>query len=802
EDYLYTLFVPDRAHAALPLFDQPDLKARFRLELEVPDGWRAISNGPVVGVETAEGGGSRNPADPRTLADPGTSDDARDPGARGAGDATLPGDEGTGGRRTYRFGETEPIPTYLFAFAAGRFEREDARRDGRSMVFHHRETDSVRIRRNRDDLFDLHATALEWLEEYTGIPEPFGHFGFVAVPGFQYNGMEHPGALYYRASSLFLDESTTQAELLGRASVIAHETAHLWFGDLVTMEWFDDVWMKEVFANFMAARIVHPSFPELNHDLRFFLSHHPAAYSVDRTAGAHPIRQELENLNEAGSLYGPVIYQKAPIVMRQLELLLGEEALRDGLREYLDRHRFGNASWPDLVDILDPRTPVDLTAWSRIWMEEAGRPVVRTTLALRDGDVESPADGRTVGAPGSTPLRPVIERLTVVQEDPAGRGRTWPQTLHVVLGYGNDSTVALPVQLLEEEADVDGARGLPRPDWVLPGGRGLGYGRFALDPASRARLLETLPRNADPLVRGVGWVALWEELLDGTVGPEPFMDAVLEALRREEVELNLQRILGYVGAVWWRVFDDIQRERWAARVEEVLWSGVQGEDPRTHRAAFFRTYRSVAVTPEGVDRLRDLWRGETEIADLALSVEDRTQLASELALRGVGVTPSGMASDSAASGAGERAAVEELLDRQLESIENPDRRERFQFIRPSLSADPSVREAFFESLRNEEGRRREPWVATAVSNLHHPLRARHGRRFILPSLELLEEIRRTGDIFFVTAWLDATLWGHGSPEAASTVREFLAERSEYPERIRQKVLQSADLLFRVAGGRE
>ena len=147
--------------------------------------------------------------------------------------------------------------------------------------------------------------------------------------------MEHAGKILYNASGLLLDESATQNQLLGRASVIAHETAHMWFGDLVTMRWFNDVWMKEVFANFMAAKIVNPSFPTVNHELRFLLSNYPAAYEVDRTAGANPIRQPLDNLHEAGSLYGAIIYQKAPVVMRHLEALLGDETFRDGLREYL-----------------------------------------------------------------------------------------------------------------------------------------------------------------------------------------------------------------------------------------------------------------------------------------------------------------------------------------------------------------------------------------------------------------------------------------------------------------------------------
>ena len=282
EEFLYTLFVPARAHLAFPCFDQPDLKARYALSLEVPQGWEAVANGARI--------------------------------------------ESNGG--PLRFAETKPLPTYLFAFAAGKFRVETAERNGRTMRMFHRETDAAKVARNRDAVFDLHARALSWLEEYTGIPYPWGKFDFVLIPSFQFGGMEHAGAILYNASSLMLDPSATQNQMLGRASVIAHETAHMWFGDLVTMRWFNDVWMKEVMANFMAAKIVNPSFPDINHDLRFLLSHHPAAYSVDRTPGANPIRQNLGNLNEAGSLYGAIIYDKAPIVMRQLEMFAGEDGFR------------------------------------------------------------------------------------------------------------------------------------------------------------------------------------------------------------------------------------------------------------------------------------------------------------------------------------------------------------------------------------------------------------------------------------------------------------------------------------------
>ena len=228
---------------------------------------------------------------------------------------------------TTRFAETEPLSTYLFSFVVGDFKVETAERNGRTFRMFHRETDAAKVARNKDAIFDLHARAIAFMEEYTGIPYAFGKFDFVVIPAFQFGGMEHAGKILYNASSLLLDESATQNQFLGRASVISHETAHMWFGDLVTMRWFNDVWMKEVFANFMAAKIVNPSFPEVNHDLRFLYAHYPAAYEVDRTAGTNAIRQPLDNLNEAGSLYGAIIYQKAPVIMRHLEALLGADVV-------------------------------------------------------------------------------------------------------------------------------------------------------------------------------------------------------------------------------------------------------------------------------------------------------------------------------------------------------------------------------------------------------------------------------------------------------------------------------------------
>jgi aminopeptidase N len=712
DDFLYTLFVPARAHEAFPAFDQPDIRARFRLTLTVPDDWAAVANGEAIG--------SRRWRDEVEV----------------------------------RFAETEPIPTYLFSFAAGRFQVAEAERSGRRIRIFHRETDPENVARNLPTIFDLHETSLEWLEEYTGIPYPFGKFDLVAIPAFQYNGMEHPGAILYRASSLFLDESATRAEELGRASLIAHETAHMWFGNLVTMPWFDDVWMKEVFANFMAARIVHPSFPEIDHQLRFLLAHYPAAYGVDRTPGANAIRQQLENLDDAASLYGAIIYQKAPIVMRQLELLMGEESLRAAVRRYLREHAFGNAGWPDLVAILDDLTPLDVRAWSRVWVEEPGRP---TIVAERGPD-----------------------HLTLRQRDDRGRGLVWEQRSVVRQFHGPDSSEHI-VSLGPDPVRVDLlARGDATNTAVLPNAAGIGYGLFILDPITLPILLTSLHTLPDPVARAAGWITLLELMFERAVQPADLMGLATRFIGEEEDELVLQAVLGALPELVWRWTDPAARERDVPGLERLLWERMGGAHEARTKAALFNAWRDVAYTPQAIQTMERIWTGKVVVPGLQLAERDLTTLALHLAVR-------------------DAPAADSILDAQAARIDNPDRRARFDFVRAAADPDPAVRDAFFARLARPEARAREEWVVAALQYLHHPLRAHRSLPYLRPALDLLREVRDTGDIFFPKRWLDATLGGHASADAAAIIRSFLEEvPGDYPPRLLGKLLQSADPVLRSA----
>jgi aminopeptidase N len=648
-EFLYTLFVPDRARTAFPLFDQPDLKASYELTLIIPNGWTAMSNAPISDI------------------------------------ADVP----SGVR--YRFLKSDRISSYLFSFVAGKFETVAREIDGRTITMLHRETDAEKVARNIDDIFALHAASIDWLEEYSGIDYPYQQFGFALIPAFQYGGMEHVGAIQYSASSLFLDEAPSETRLLGRAGLIAHETAHMWFGNLVTMEWFNDVWTKEVFANFMAAKIVNPSFPDVNHDLNFLVRHYPSAYSVDRTSGANAIRQFLPNLNEAGQMYGAIIYNKAPIMMRHLEEMMGEELFREGMQEYLETFAFGNATWPALVEILDRKSDEDLQAWSQIWVETAGRSGI-------EAQWKTGVDGE------SDPFR-----------------------------YG-----LVPADISSLEA------------WEAQG----------------------------EVARAAELINLYEQLLGGE-GPRPeqHVELLTGIVEVEENQLILNLALGQLKRVFWSLLSEAARSDHAPVVERVLWDAMLAQTEASKRKVYFEAFVDVALTPDEIRRARDVWSGELRIDNLPLAENDLISIAQILAIK----LPE---------------EAETIVATQIGNTENPDNVRKLEFIAPSLSADPEIRNRFFASLADEKNRQTESWVLDALANLHHPLRIDQSEQYIRPSLELLQEIQVTGDIFFPKRWLDETLGNQRSGAAVLTVRTFLDERPDYNEQLRMKILQSADMMFR------
>lgn len=715
-EFLYTLLVPDRARTLFPCFDEPDLKAVYSLTLTAPTGWKAMSNAPLL-------------------------------------DSTSMGDS-----CRFRFGPSDRLSTYLFSFVAGRFSDITRVVDGRPMRFLYRETDSSKLRLSLDSIFRIEGQALRFLQQYTGIGYPFQKFDFAAIPDFQFGGMEHAGAIQYKASSLFLDSGATREQLIGRSNLLSHETAHMWFGDLVTMAWFNDVWMKEVFANFMADKVSSITLPDGNYDLKFLTDHYPAAYSVDRTAGTHPIRQQLDNLQEAGSLYGNIIYHKAPIVMRQLERAMGPDAFRDGLRDYLRSYAGGNAGWPDLIGMLQKHTSVDLVAWNSVWVNGAGRPKFNYRLQT--------AGGR-------------IKDLVISQAGEDGTARVWPQIFAIALVY-KDTIELLTVNSNSREAHVAAAVGKGEPECLLINADGLGYGLFPIDKRSLAWLSGGAGGPAAPtaLMRAGAYINLYENMLAGRgLTPRQLLSYYRRMLAREPEELNLNILLDQVNSIFWRFLSPATRDSLAADLEKDSWQALLSVATDNEKKLLFRAYSNIVLSREGQDRLFAIWRNRQPPAGVKLSEDDYTGLAAALAIRAY-------------------PDYRSILQEQLNRIQNKDRKERWLFLQPSLSDDAGERDRFFATLRDAQARRKEAWVLTALAYLHHPLHAAASEKYLPATLDWLEDIQRTGDVFFPQGWLQASFSYYQTPAAATVVRRFLRLHPEYNSKLKAKILQATDNLFR------
>jgi aminopeptidase N len=702
--------VPDRARTLFPVFDQPDLKAIFTLSLTLPRNWQALANGPVQ-------------------------------------DSVFRADS-----KTYHFAASDTIPTYLFSFVAGRFQHVRRELPGRAMHLLHRETDPKKLQLSLEPLFSLHAGALAFMEDYTGIPYPFRKFDFVALPDFQYGGMEHVGAIDYKAATLFLDEGATLDQQIARSNLVAHETAHMWFGDLVTMDWFNDVWMKEVFANFMADKITQVALTHTDFDLKFLVDHFPAAYGVDRTTGANPIRQPLANLQDAGSLYGNIIYHKAPIMMRQLERLMGAVPFQQGLQEYLRHHAYGNASWPDLIRLLDARSPADLQVWNQVWVNEPGRPVFDFKLETQAGR---------------------ISRLVLTQQAEDGSDRLWPQFFDITLVYPH-SHKTLPVEMNQRQVTVSGAAGELAPVYIVFNSGGQGYGVFPVGK-TLADKVYALPL---PVARASAYISLYENMLNGRgITPRALLDTYRRGLSRETEELNLKLLTGQLSDIYWKFLPPAMRTALAPSLEKELWEALRHQPAPNVKKLLLKAYQNMALTKEAQYTLYRIWATQQAPAGVKLSEDDYTDLALALAVR-------------------DYAPENDLLQQQLTRIQNADRRQRLAFLMPALSPDQQRRDAFFASLKESQNREKEAWVVTALSYLHHPLRTPASEKYLPASLALLAEIQLTGDIFFPSNWLQSTLRAYQTPTAATTVRSFLQAHPDDNPQLQAKIRQAADDLFR------
>jgi aminopeptidase N len=765
-DYLYTLLVPADANQLFPCFDQPDLKARVTLTLTTPGGWTALANGAVASAETT----SVTTGDETNLSAPAAA---------------------AGSRITWRFAESQPISTYLIAFAAGPWHRAGGTvdaldPDGRTV----RRTVYGYVRRSRageadlDTLVAQNARALAWMEHYFGHPYGFGKFEFLLAPAFPFGGMEHPGAIFYNEDRFIFRERPTLPRRLGRFNTVLHEVAHQWFGDLVTMRWFDDLWLKEGFATYIAAKALDDLDSTSGAWKTFFLGNKPAAYGVDQTAGTTPLWQELANLDQAKSNYGAIVYNKAPSVLKQLNYLVGDSLFRAGVQALLQGHAYANFTWRDLLASVGRAAHRDLGDFGRQFILRPGMPEVEQQLTVQGGR---------------------IARLALVQRPAqalSGPG-AWPMRTQVLLWYPDRAAAVIPVGLGAPLTAVPGgsgpgaarpgaagggsgmtteiaaARGRPAPAFVFANAGDYGYFLTLLDGRSVAALEGgALGRVDDPLLRAMLWGALWDQVRAARMAPARYARLVLRELPQERDEQILPGLLGRMSRAVVAYASSAVRDSLRPEAERVLWAGAQDtSQPYGIRKAYLDAFVGVAATADGITKMMSLLSADSAAGD---ALRDPTRWDVVARLRAL-----------------DAPDAERLVEAQTARDTTPDGRRR-AFTSGAARRTAEVKARYFtryfaDTTLNED------WATGSLGAFNALDHQDLTLRFLRPALDSLPYIQSNRRIFFLGSWLGAFLGGQSSEAALDVARRYLADHPALARDLRQKVLQTTDELERTVG---
>ena len=715
-DYLYTLLVPADADQLFPCFDQPDLKARVTLMLTTPPAWTALANGSMTRADSS--------AD----------------------------------RITRHFTETRPLSTYLIAFAAGPWQRTTSVVKGRSI--------SLFIRRSRakeadaDTLLALTHRAIGWMEQYFGRPYPFEKFDLMLAPAFPFGGMEHPGVVMFNEDRFIFRERPTLPRRLARFSTILHEVAHQWFGDLVTMRWFDDLWLKEGFATYMAAKALADLERSSDAWKTFYQSNKPLAYGVDQTTGTTPLWQELANLDQAKSAYGPIVYNKAPSVLKQLNYLVGDKAFQAGVHQFLSDHAYANATWQDLLSAIGKAGGRSLDTFGRNFMLRPGMPEVQQRLTIRYGK---------------------IAKLELVQKpaQPLSGPSAWPMRTQVLLAYSEASgrkPETIPVELSAVATEVVAARGRPAPAFVFANYQDYGYFLTLLDSVSvRSLMSGELGRVPDGFLRTMLWGALWDQVRDAQLAPERFAELALAEIPREKDEQIVPMLLGRLERSIRAYMAPAKAAVMRSSAERMLWDGARdASKPYGIRKAFLDAFIGLAASADGIARLESLLSADSAAGE---PVRDPTRWSVVNRMIVLGA-----------------ANAERSLAAQVARDTTPDGRRR-AFVAGAARKSAAVKADYFTRYFADKTLN-EDWASGSLGEFNALEHQDLTLPYLRPALDSLPFIQANRRIFFLGSWLGAFIGGHTSDAALQTVKKYLSDHWTLPKDLREKVLQSSDELER------
>ncbi len=598
--YLYSDLETFDAHRIYACFDQPDLKAAFELTVTAPADWRVISNAAPDG---------------------------------------QPQDQ-PGGTRLWRFPATAVLPTYVTAVAAGPYHEVRDSHDDIPLGIYCRQSLAQFL--DPDEIFEVTRQGFGYFHAAFGRRYPFGKYDQLFVPEFKAGAMENAGCVTFLEDYIFRSRVTESARE-ARASTILHEMAHMWFGDLVTMRWWDDLWLNESFATW-AENVAQAEATRWTGAWTTFAQVWKAwAYRQDQLPSTHPIAADIPDIAAVEVNFDGITYAKGAAVLKQLVAYVGRDNFRTGVRAYFEQHAYRNATLHDLLAALEAASGRDLASWSKAWLETAGVNTLRPEYG-------ADADGRLTG-------------FAVRQEAPASHPVLRPHRIAIGLynrtAEGLTRTRRAEVDITGERTAVPALDGEPVPDLVLVNDDDLSYAKIRLDERSLATLTGGIGTFTQRLPAALCWSAAWDMVRDGEMAARDYVSLVLSGADSIDGITVLQTVLRQAAAAARRFADQGWRPtglaRLAAALRELLMAARPGSD---HQVAYASAFAGVATSPGDLALLAALLDGSTTIEGLAVDTEMRWRLLHRLVSRGA-AGPEQIAAELArdATDAGERHAA-------------------------------------------------------------------------------------------------------------------------------------------------
>ena len=568
EVYLYTQFETGDARRMYACFDQPDQKATFTISTITPKHWEVISN---YGIESTKG---------------------------------LDGD-----RKFIQFAQSQVISTYVTAIVAGPYTSVHDEYKGEKTIplgIYARKSFFQYV--DAENIFEVTKQGFAYFEKTFGLAYPFGKYDQIAVAEYNWGAMENVGCVTFHEDVLIFRSKVTERNYVSRATTIHHEMAHMWFGDLVTMKWWDDLWLNESFAEWASYQSVSESTKYKQAWTEFNSLRKNWAYRVDQLTTTHPIATEMVDLDAVRTNFDGISYAKGASVLQQLVAHVGRDNFIKGLRLYFAKHAFGNTTLKDLIDQLEAASGRDLTPWVSTWLRTAGVNTLRPVIEV-SGDTYA-----SISIQQEVPTMPL------------GSTELRSHRLHVGLFdiVGDKLTRRTSVELDVEGAltEVKALASAKVADLVLINDKDQTYAKLRFDDRSIATMKSHLGSLDDSLARGLIWASLWDSCRDGELSATDYVTIALNALKSESDISIVSATLMQIDTAIWAYANPTKRDALRAHVgqsvEALLDASAAGSD---HQMAFARAFANFAFTPAHYDRIKAILDGS--INGLVIDAEIR-----------------------------------------------------------------------------------------------------------------------------------------------------------------------------------